>query len=59
MLSKDLKLTWNEGPDPKQFKINGLVPEAMLRTQRSRRIPKHEKSVISGILAEGEPHEFF
>ena len=35
----------------KQFKENGLVPETTVRTQRSRRFPKHDKLLIFGILA--------
>ena len=32
------------------FKKSALASETMLRTQRSRRFPKPEKSVIFGIL---------
>ena len=35
------------------FKKSALASETMLRTQRSRRFPKPEKSVIFGILNEG------
>ena len=41
----------------KHFKESGLAPETMLRTQRSRRFPKPEKSVTFGILAKEGPHE--
>ena len=36
------------------FKENGLVLETAVRTQRSRRVPKHENSLIFGILAKGD-----
>ena len=39
-----LKVTWNEGPDQAlQGKENGLAPETMLRTQRSRPFLKSQK----------------
>ena len=38
----------------KHFKESGLTPETMLCTQRSRRFPKPEKSVIFGIFAKGK-----
>ena len=41
----------------RQFKENGLVPETTVRTQPSRRSPKHQISLIFGILAKGGPHE--
>ena len=43
----------------KHFKESGLAPETMLRTQRSRSIPKPEKSLIFGVLAKGDPKNFF
>ena len=43
----------------KHFKENGLAPETMLRTQRSRPFPKDEKWLTFGILAKGGPHEYF
>ena len=43
----------------KPFKESGLVGQSKLRTQRNRRFPKHEKSVIFGILEEEGPHENF
>ena len=43
----------------KQVKEIGLVPETMLRTQRSRPFPKPEKWLIFGNLAKGGPHEDF
>ena len=43
----------------KHFKESGLAPETMLRTQRSRRLPKPEKLLIFGILAKGGPMKIF
>ena len=43
----------------KPFKENGLVPETTVPRQGSRTFPKHEKSLIFGILAKGGPHENF
>ena len=42
-----------------QVKENGLVAETTMRTQRSRRFPKHEKSLIFGILATGDQMKTF
>ena len=41
----------------KHLKENGLAPETMLCTQRSRQFLKPEKSLIFVILAKGGPHE--
>ena len=41
----------------KQFNESGLVPETMLRTQRSRPYPRTEKWLVFGILAKGELQE--
>ena len=35
----------------RQLKENDLDPETSVRTQRRRRFPKHEKSLIFGISA--------
>ena len=43
----------------KHFKESGLLPETMLRTQRSSPFPKSEKWLIFGILAKGEPMKIF
>ena len=43
----------------KHFKESGLAPETMLRTQRSRTLPKPEKWLIFGILAKGVPMKIF
>ena len=43
----------------KLFKQSDLVPETTLRTQRSRRFPEHEKSVIFAILAKGDHIKIF
>ena len=43
----------------KPFKESGLVGESGLRTQRNRRFPRHEKSVIFGILPKGGTDENF
>ena len=43
----------------KHFKENGLAPETMLRTQRSRPFPKLEKLLIFGILAKGDSMKIF
>ena len=41
----------------KHFKESGLLPETMLRTQRSNPFPKSEKLLFFGNLAKGGPHE--
>ena len=41
----------------KRFNESGLVPETMLRTQRSRPYPRPEKWLVFGILEKGELQE--
>ena len=43
----------------KQFKEIDLIPETTVRTQGSRRFPKHEKSLIFGILAKEDQMKKF
>ena len=43
----------------KHFKESDLAPETMLRTQRSRKFPKPEKSLFFGILAGGDHIKIF
>ena len=43
----------------KHLEGSGLDPEIMLRTERSRTLPKPEKWLIFGILAKGVPKKIF
>ena len=43
----------------KHFEESDLAPETMLRTQRSRKVPKPEKSLFFGILAGGDHIKIF
>ena len=43
----------------KQFKEKGLAPQTTVSTQPSRRFPKHEKSLIFGILAKKDHMKIF